>query len=135
VPRTGNRVSKGARAYVYGRDWHTCVYCRRHEHALRRNHRPECLTVDHVIPRRDGGSNGVPNLVTACSTCNTKRGHRRLTKAELARLPVKGETYAAGKLRQAAAEKFPCGKTWGCTRQPGHAPPCWLGQTIPYPDE
>lgn len=31
------------------------------------------LTIDHVLRRRDGGSNKIDNLVLACSPCNQRR--------------------------------------------------------------
>lgn len=39
-------------------------------------------TVDHVRPLHRGGRDGISNLVPACETCNTYKGH--LTLAELA---------------------------------------------------
>ena len=39
---------------------------------------PEALTVDHVQPRVRGGDRSAGNLVTACSGCNVRKGHRRL---------------------------------------------------------
>jgi 5-methylcytosine-specific restriction endonuclease McrA len=39
---------------------------------------PEELTVDHVQARVRGGDQSGGNLVTACGTCNTRKGHRRL---------------------------------------------------------
>ncbi|CPX20647.1 restriction endonuclease [Mycobacteroides abscessus] len=48
-----------------------CVYCG-----------GEGGTADHVRPVSRGGRNGISNLVPACETCNTYKGH--LTLAELA---------------------------------------------------
>lgn len=33
-------------------------------------------TVDHVIPRSKGGTDGLENLVIACPHCNRKKGAR-----------------------------------------------------------
>lgn len=33
-------------------------------------------TLDHYIPKANGGSNKNKNLVLACSWCNNKRGHK-----------------------------------------------------------
>lgn len=30
-------------------------------------------TIDHVIPRKQGGSNALENLVFSCAACNTKK--------------------------------------------------------------
>ena len=38
----------------------------------------EELTVDHVQARVRGGDRSGGNLVTACSACNTAKGHRRV---------------------------------------------------------
>jgi 5-methylcytosine-specific restriction endonuclease McrA len=35
----------------------------------------ENLTVDHVQPRVKGGDRSGGNLVTACQSCNTAKGH------------------------------------------------------------
>ena len=35
---------------------------------------PRFLTVDHLIPRCDGGSNRIENLALLCSPCNSKKG-------------------------------------------------------------
>lgn len=33
-------------------------------------------TVDHIIPRRDGGTNTLKNYVIACRQCNEDKGHK-----------------------------------------------------------
>lgn len=56
------------------RDGWTCAYCR---HPLGWGH--ECVRnpeVDHVIPRSQGGSNSLSNLVLACPPCNGAKGGR-----------------------------------------------------------
>lgn len=59
------------RSRIFERDEYRCVYCgERFE--------PEELTLDHVQPRVRGGDRSEGNLVTACSACNTLKGHRRL---------------------------------------------------------
>jgi len=35
-------------------------------------------TVDHVIPRAKGGTNGLDNTVAACKTCNNRKGDMSL---------------------------------------------------------
>ncbi len=55
------------REEVFRRDGLRCVYCG--------NVFPvEQLTLDHVEPRMRGGDNSTGNLVTACRTCNTRKG-------------------------------------------------------------
>lgn len=54
------------RANIYARDNHECQYCgSEHE-----------LTFDHVVPEARGGKKDWTNIVTACFSCNTKKGSR-----------------------------------------------------------
>jgi len=41
------------------------------------------LTIDHVLPRSRGGKDSWENLVTACTTCNTKKGDRTPDEAKM----------------------------------------------------
>ena len=61
------------RAEVFARDGYRCVYCGLVQE-------PERLSVDHVQPRVAGGDRSGGNLVTACTTCNTRKGHRKLAR-------------------------------------------------------
>lgn len=61
------------------RDNHTCAYCG----SSRGN-----MTVDHVIPKNQGGTDTWENLVCACERCNNLKGDRTPSKAGL-RLRVK----------------------------------------------
>lgn len=54
------------RREVLRRDRHTCQYCGSQKQ----------LTLDHVIPRAQGGQHTWDNVVTACSPCNAKKGAR-----------------------------------------------------------
>ena len=36
---------------------------------------PIYLTIDHVIPKRSGGTNGIENLLLSCKQCNNLKGH------------------------------------------------------------
>ncbi len=56
-----------SRKNVFRRDRYTCQYC---------GARGVELTLDHVIPRSRGGKTTWENLVTACKTCNTRKGNR-----------------------------------------------------------
>ncbi|MEO8448380.1 MAG: HNH endonuclease [Gemmatimonadota bacterium] len=71
VPRKFRR--QVTNTFLFARDDYTCLYCRRSHVALR--HR-ECLTRDHLVPLSRGGTNLWTNVVTACSSCNTKKGNR-----------------------------------------------------------
>jgi 5-methylcytosine-specific restriction endonuclease McrA len=62
-----------SRANIFRRDLFQCVYCGSRQH----------LTLDHVVPRSHGGRDTWENLVTACQTCNTKKGNRTPEQAEM----------------------------------------------------
>ncbi|MCZ6753102.1 MAG: HNH endonuclease signature motif containing protein [Acidobacteria bacterium] len=49
------------------RDCFTCVYCGRKPPDVE-------LTVDHKVSVKDGGSDDLDNLVTACGACNSGKG-------------------------------------------------------------
>lgn len=57
------------RRAIYTRDQWRCFWCNRY---LR--HAPASQrTLDHVVPRCEGGSHATHNLVTACKRCNDRR--------------------------------------------------------------
>src|SRR6188474_1002031 len=56
-----------SRANVYLRDGYRCQYCSE-------RFEPKLLSYDHVVPRCQGGKTVWENIVTACKTCNTKKG-------------------------------------------------------------
>lgn len=70
VPRRFRR--QVTNTFLFARDGYRCQYCHRPQGELR--HR-ECLTRDHLIPLSRGGDNEWSNVVTACSTCNTRKGN------------------------------------------------------------
>jgi hypothetical protein len=63
---TAWRQKRTDRFRILHRDHFTCRYC---------GDRPGCdrLEVDHLVPRRRGGSDHPSNLVTACKTCNGRK--------------------------------------------------------------
>jgi 5-methylcytosine-specific restriction endonuclease McrA len=70
VPRRFRR--QVTNTFLFARDGYRCQYCHRGQGDLR--HR-ECLTRDHLIPLSRGGDNEWSNVVTACSSCNTRKGN------------------------------------------------------------
>lgn len=50
-------------------DYH-CAYC---------GVKPVHLTIDHVIPRSQNGTNDPENLLPACQKCNESKGSKSLT--------------------------------------------------------
>ena len=85
------------REYVYERDRYRCVNCklqfrplvktatgRSRGHTKTWKGRKNYLTIDHIRPRREGGTNDPENLRSLCAQC-----HQFLNKHE--RLPDLGE--------------------------------------------
>ena len=66
---------------LFRRDQHLCLYC---GHELHRS----MLTRDHVVPVSRGGSNVWANCVTACRTCNNRKGNRTPEEASMPLLAV-----------------------------------------------
>ena len=71
VPRKFRR--QVTNTFLFARDDYRCQYCHRTQAQLRSR---ECLTRDHLLPMSRGGGNEWTNCVTACSSCNTKKGNR-----------------------------------------------------------
>lgn len=57
------------RRNLFARDHNTCQYCGR-------RFSPSELSVDHVLPRSQGGGTNWENVVCACVRCNVKKGGR-----------------------------------------------------------
>jgi len=60
------------RREIFRRDNYTCQYCKC---------ATPILTIDHVLPRHLGGKHTWENVVTACPTCNHRKGSRTLAEA------------------------------------------------------
>ena len=73
-----------SRRNVFLRDGHRCQYCGRH-------YTTRELTLDHVVPRVQGGEHTWENLVCACVRCNARKGGRTPEQArmKLIRAPIK----------------------------------------------
>jgi len=59
--------------FLFARDHYRCQYCGRVSAVLKPR---ESLTRDHVVPLSRGGGNTWTNVVTACSSCNTRKANR-----------------------------------------------------------
>jgi 5-methylcytosine-specific restriction endonuclease McrA len=70
------------RIAIYARDGFCCLYC---GSSVEKGAR---LTVDHIVPSAEGGTNDAENLITACMSCNSAK--RDLSAREW-------RTYAAKK--------------------------------------
>ncbi|MGI8484570.1 MAG: HNH endonuclease [Thermomicrobiales bacterium] len=65
---------KLTRREIFIRDGFTCQYCGRQGHEL---------TIDHVIPRSRGGRHAWDNVVSACRTCNHRKGGKSVAEARM----------------------------------------------------
>ena len=62
------------RKEVFIRDSHMCMYC---------GIRGRDLTLDHVMPRHRGGKHTWENLVSACRSCNHRKGGKTLDESNM----------------------------------------------------
>ena len=62
------------RREVFIRDHYTCQYC---------GLKTRDLTLDHVIPRHRGGKHTWDNLVSACRSCNHRKGGKAVEEARM----------------------------------------------------
>lgn len=67
---------KISRLGIFIRDAFRCQYCGR-------RFSQKNLTIDHVVPRSRGGKTDWSNVVTACMSCNIKKGDRTPDEAEM----------------------------------------------------
>jgi 5-methylcytosine-specific restriction endonuclease McrA len=58
---------------IFKRDQNKCQYCGQ----------TQDLTLDHLIPRSRGGKSIWTNLVTACLSCNAKKGDKLISEIDL----------------------------------------------------
>jgi 5-methylcytosine-specific restriction endonuclease McrA len=65
-----------SRRNIYKRDRFTCQYCGAQPGTNE-------LTVDHVIPRSQGGTTSWENCVLACVTCNSRKADRTPAQAHM----------------------------------------------------
>lgn len=65
-----NWIRQEKRLAIYLRDGMACAYCGATVEDGAQ------LSLDHIQPYSQGGSNSAENLVTACSKCNSSRGDR-----------------------------------------------------------
>ncbi len=70
-PRPKPRLT---RREIFQRDHHTCQYC---------GVKSKELTVDHVLPRHHGGKHIWENLVSACRSCNHRKGGKTLEEVRM----------------------------------------------------
>jgi 5-methylcytosine-specific restriction endonuclease McrA len=66
---------------LFARDRHVCAYCGD-------PYAESELTVEHIVPVSRGGQHTWTNVVTACRSCNTRKGNRRPEEAHMPLLYV-----------------------------------------------
>ena len=66
---------------LFRRDAHLCMYCGGNFHESN-------LTRDHVRPLSRGGRDRWPNVVTACRSCNSRKGNRKPEEAKMPLLAI-----------------------------------------------
>ena len=71
-PRPNRR--KLTRVEVFNRDHYTCQYCGKVTRQL---------TLDHVVPRYQGGQHTWENVVSACVSCNRRKAGRTPEQARM----------------------------------------------------
>ena len=74
--RLPRQVVKLNRRNIYARDRNRCQYCGE------RFPTPE-LTLDHIVPRSQGGGASWTNLVCCCVNCNVRKGGRTPNQAHM----------------------------------------------------
>ena len=132
-----------SRRNIFKRDHYTCQYCGRQgrsqlraadsafgtvsernrphgEDRPRRQPGSEELTLDHVLPRSQGGVSGWENCVLACMACNKRKADRTPEQARmhLRRKPVRPTwkpLYADHELRIESWSKFISEAYWNVT--------------------
>jgi 5-methylcytosine-specific restriction endonuclease McrA len=92
------------RRNIFKRDRYVCQYCGSQPGV-------EELSVDHVLPRSQGGQSSWDNCVLACVTCNSKKANRTPREAGMTLRrqpfrPVWKPLYAAHNRRLASWSRF-----------------------------
>lgn len=82
--RLPQQTVKLNRRNLFARDRNTCQYCGRHFPTID-------LSIDHVVPKAQGGDDSWENLVCACIRCNARKGGRTPDQARmrLVRPPIR----------------------------------------------
>lgn len=103
VPRQNLRFS---RRNLFARDGHRCQYCGRSFPVSQ-------LSIDHVIPRSRGGRTSWANVVSACLTCNTRKGGRTPQEAQMSLITDPTEPLTNPLLTMKLGNpKYACWKTF-----------------------
>lgn len=90
------------RRNIFARDYNTCQYCGKHFPTSE-------LSLDHILPRSQGGISSWDNLVCCCVRCNAKKGGQTPDQAKmhLIRKPYKPKRNPVISLRL-GNDKYAC---------------------------
>jgi 5-methylcytosine-specific restriction endonuclease McrA len=97
------------RRTIYHRDNNTCQYCGKKKSCNE-------LSLDHVVPKCQGGLTTWENIVVACTECNSKKAGRTPKEAnmKLLSIPVKPkQNYYIGQIKVKSWEQFLGEAYWG----------------------
>jgi 5-methylcytosine-specific restriction endonuclease McrA len=72
----GKWCSRRVRLAIFLRDGGMCLYCLKDLHHTD----PRDVTIDHVAPRSDGGTDDPKNLALCCRTCNCRKQNLPLAR-------------------------------------------------------
>ena len=97
--RLPRRDVKFTRRNIYARDRSRCQYCGKRFPTSE-------LSLDHIVPRSQGGRTDWTNVVCSCVQCNAKKGGRRPTQAGMKLIvePVKPKRSPAVTVRLTRAK-------------------------------
>ena len=104
-----------SRRNIFKRDRYTCQYCGIQP-------RPDELTIDHVVPRSQGGGSTWENCVLACVTCNHRKADRTPEQAsirlrKIPKRPSWNPIYSRHSLRMDSWQKFVSDAYWNTELQ------------------
>ena len=104
-----------SRRNIFKRDRFTCQYCGRQP-------RPDELTIDHVVPKAQGGTSTWDNCVLACVNCNHRKADRTPEQAgfRLKKKPIRpnwNPVYSAHQARLDSWQKFISDAYWNAELQ------------------
>jgi len=94
------------RRNIFARDKNICQYCGERFNTSE-------LSLDHIVPRSQGGGSSWVNLVCCCLACNARKGGRTPLQAnmKLIRKPVKPRRNPAITVRM-STDKYACWQTF-----------------------
>ena len=67
IDKLNSRRYRAQRERVFKLHGHLCAYCGTDEGEMH---------IDHIIPRKAGGTHDLDNLVACCKQCNTRKGSK-----------------------------------------------------------